>query len=65
MLCGQFLPAQEAGTGEWTSFVTVRTSAYEQYTGAQAVSYCQRAMVVWDPDGNLASMLQSHLDSLR
>ena len=48
MLCGQFLPAQEAGHAEWTPFVTIKTSGYEQYVGAQAEASCRRASVVWD-----------------
>ena len=65
MLCGQFLAAQATGNAEWTPFVTIKTSGYEQYIGAQAeVSYCQRPSVVWD-EGDLATTLQSRLDSLR
>jgi hypothetical protein len=66
MLCGQFLPAQEAGTAEWTPFVTLKTSGYEQYIGAQAeASYCQHSSVIWDKAGELSALLQSRLDSLR
>jgi hypothetical protein len=66
MLCGQFLPAQGAGNAEWAPFVTIKTSGYEQYIGAQAeASYCQRPSVVWDTEGDLATLLQSRLDSLR
>ena len=66
MLCGQFLPAQEAGTPEWTPFVTIKTSGYEQYIGAQAeASYCQRSSVIWDKVSDLSTVLQSRLDSLR
>ena len=66
MLCGQFLPAQEAGTPEWTPFVTIKTSGYEQYIGAQAeASYCQRSSVIWDKESDLSTVLQSRLDSLR
>jgi hypothetical protein len=66
MLCGQFLPAQEAGGAEWTPFVTIKTSGYEQYIGAQAeAAYCQRSSVTWDTDGDLSTLLQSRLDSLR
>jgi hypothetical protein len=65
MLCGQFLPAQEAGAAEWTPFVTIKTSGYEQYIGAQAeASYCQRSSVRWDKR-DLSTALQSRLDSLR
>ena len=66
MLCGQFLAAQAAGTAEWTPFVTIKTSGYEQYIGAQAeASYCQRSSVTWDQDSDLSTLLQSRLDSLR
>ena len=66
MLCGQFLPALDAGHAEWTAFVTIKTSGYEQYLGAQAAtSYCQGPSVVWDTEGDLATALQRRFDSLR
>ena len=66
MLCGQFLAAQEAATAEWTPFVTIKTSGYEQYIGPQAdVAYCQRPSVIWDKEGDLSPSLQRRLDSLR
>ena len=66
LLCGQFLPTLEAGHAEWTPFVTIKTSGYEQYIGAQAeASYCQRPSVIWDTEGGLATSLQSRFDSLR
>ena len=64
MLCGEFLPAQESGEAEWTPFVTIQTSGYEQYIGAQAVNLCKRSTIAWDK-GDLSSSLQSRLDSLR
>ena len=65
MLCGQFLPAQEGGNAEWTPFATIKTSGYEQWLGAQATGFCQRSSVIWDKEGDLSSLLQSQLDSLR
>ena len=65
MLCGQFLPAQEAGKAEWTPFATIKTSGYEQWIGAQAARFCQNSSVVWDKGDDLSSSLQSRLDSLR
>lgn len=65
MLCGQFLPAQEAGKAEWTPFATIKTSGYEQWIGAQATHFCQGSSVIWDTKGDLSSSLQSRLDSLR
>ena len=61
MLCGEFHPA---GKAEWTPFVTIKTSGYEQWMGAQATGFCQRPSVSWDK-GDLSSSLQSKLDSLR
>src|ERR1700730_105895 len=61
MLCGQFLPAQEAGKAEWTPFATIKTSGYEQWIGAQAARFCQDSSVIWDKD-DLSSSLQSRLD---
>ncbi len=65
MLCGQFLPAQEGGKAEWTPFVTIKTSGYEQWLGAQATNFCQSSSIVWEGAGDLSSSLQSRLDSLR
>ena len=65
MLCGQFLPAQDKGDAEWTPFVTIKTSGYEQYLGAQAASFCERPSVIWDSQGDLSSSLQTKFDSLR
>ena len=65
ILCGQVLPAQEAGKAEWAPFATIKTSGYEQWIGAQATSLCQRSSIIWDKGGDLSSSLQSRLDSLR
>jgi hypothetical protein len=65
MLCGQFLSAQEGGTGEWTPFATIKTSPYEQWIGAQAAGLCQSSSIIWDKERDLSSSLQSRLDSLR
>jgi hypothetical protein len=65
MLCGRFLPGQESGGNEGTPFVTIKTSGYEQYIGAQAeASYCQRPSVIWNEEGDLSASLQSRFDSL-
>jgi len=64
-LCGQFLPAQEAGKAEWTPFATIQTSGYEQYIGAQAAAYCDDSSVTWDNVDDLSSSLQSRLASLQ
>jgi hypothetical protein len=65
MLCGQFLPAPEAGKAQWTPFVTIKTSGYEQWIGGQAAGFCQDSSVIWDKVSDLSSSLQSRLDSLR
>src|SRR6476661_4442762 len=59
MLCGQFLPAQEGGTAQWTAFATIKTSPYEQWIGAPAAGFCQGTSVVWDKVGDLSPSLQS------
>ena len=64
LLCGLFLPAPESGNAEWMPFATIKTSGYEQWIGAQAVSYCQGSSVVWE-EGDLSSSLESRLASLR
>jgi len=63
-LCGQFLPAQERAKAEWTPFVTIKTSGYEQWLGAQAVGFCKGSSITWDKE-DLSSSLQSRLDSVR
>ena len=64
-LCGQFLPAQEAGKAEWTPFATIKTSDYEQYVGPQAAAYREDSSAIWDNVDDLSSSLQRRLDSLR
>ena len=65
MLCGQFLPTPDGGKAEWTAFATIKTSGYEQWTGAQAAPFCQGSSVKWDDAGDLSSALQSRLESLK
>ncbi|MDQ6892642.1 MAG: hypothetical protein M3167_08175 [Acidobacteriota bacterium] len=64
-LCGEFLPAQDGGKAEWAAFATIKTSGYEQWLGAQSTSFCHGASFIRDDVGDLASSLQSRLDSLR
>ena len=61
-LCGAFLP--EGGSAEWISFVTIRTSEYEQWLGGQAERFCEVSSMVWI-GGDFSSALQSRLDALR
>lgn len=63
LLCGQFLPEQEGGKAEWTSFATIKTSGYEQWIGDSG--YCKSSSVRWDKVGDLSASLQNRLDSLR
>ncbi|HEY9165076.1 MAG TPA: hypothetical protein VIS48_02830 [Candidatus Kryptonia bacterium] len=65
MLCGQFLPAQKEGNGNWTPFVTIKTSGYEQYIGAQAAAFCQEVSVLLDKERDLSPLLQTRYDSLK
>ena len=64
MLCGQFLPAQAKDKADWTPFVTIKTSGYEQWLGDQAARLCKRPSIIWDK-GDLSSSLQSRFDSLQ
>ena len=65
LLCGEFLPAQEGGRAEWTPFVTIKTSEYEQWIGGQSASFCRHPSVIWDGEADLSAELQGRLDSLR
>jgi hypothetical protein len=62
---GQFLPKKGQVEPEWTSFVTIKTSDYEQLLGSQAEGYCKQPSIVWDDKEDLSSSLQSRLDSPR
>jgi hypothetical protein len=64
MLCGQFLPARAKDKADWTFFVTIKTSGYEQWLGDQAASLCKQPSIIWDK-GDLSSSLQSRFDSLQ
>ena len=65
ILCGEFLPVREGTKAEWTPFVTIKTSGYEQYIGAQSAVFCESSSVVWDKLGDVASLLQSKFDALK
>ena len=65
MLRGQFLPTRGKGEPEWTPFVTIKTSPYEQWLGAAAEGYFRQSSIVWDDREDLSSPLQRQLDSLR
>jgi hypothetical protein len=64
LLCGEFLPQQQEGNAQWTPFVTIKTSGYEQWIGGQAATWCQTSRVVWDHEGYLSSSLQKRHNSL-
>jgi hypothetical protein len=40
--------------------VTIRTSGYEQYIGAQASSFCTREGLSWDEDDWSAELLKRY-----
>ncbi len=64
-LCGQFLRTERGIKSQWTPFVTIKTSGYEQYIGAHAEAFCQDSSIVWDDVGDVSSLLQRRFDSLR
>jgi len=59
-LCGEF---QQDGKADWTPFVTIKTSGYEQYIGGNT-TYCSSPSMIWDIEDDLSPALKSHLDSL-
>jgi hypothetical protein len=63
MLCGQFLTARAEDKAEWTPFLTIKTSGYEQWLGAEVTSRCKRPSIIWEK-GDLSTSLQSRFDSL-
>lgn len=68
LLCGELLPQKQADkAAEWIPFVTIQTgnTVYEQWLGAQAMSFCQPPKFVRDDDKDFSSSLQKRLDSMR
>jgi hypothetical protein len=65
LICGQFLQTEKGSQAEWTPFVTLKTSGYEQYIGAQSSVWCDGSAVVWDGSGDLSSTLQGLIGSQR
>jgi len=63
ILCGQFLTAREDSKGGWATFVTIKTSGYEQWLGDQAATFCKRPSIIWEK-GDLSPLLQTRFDSL-
>lgn len=64
-LCGDLLPRRLEGKVEWTPFATIKTFDYEQYVGAEAVSWCQRSRFIQDTNEDLSSKLDKLLNSVR
>ncbi len=64
IMCGEFLPPQDASNAGWTSFATIKTSDYEQWLGPQAVAFCRQSVIA-QGSADLSSALQSRFDSLR
>ena len=56
-ICGEFQVARAGGGKEWLHFVTIKTSGYEQYIGAQANGFCTREGMSWDEDDWSAELL--------
>ncbi len=65
LVCGQFLPKKGQIEPEWTTFVTIQTSGYEQLIGSQAEGYRKQPSITWDEGEDLSGSLQSQLDALR
>lgn len=63
-LCGEFLPSNEGGTGEWIAFATIKTAPYEQWLGGQALGFCKDASMTWDKK-DLSADLQGRVNSPR
>lgn len=57
VLCGEFQSREE-----WTSFVTIKTSDYEQMFGAAAASWCHQPSITWTNGTDLSATLQSALE---
>jgi hypothetical protein len=64
ILCGQFQDRGAKDKVEWMSFVTIKTSGYEQYIGDNAANLCKKPSVVWNKE-DLSSSLQSRFDSIK
>ena len=61
LLCGYFQTLK----AQWVPFATIKTSDYEQWTGATAKSFCENVSVVWVDDLDLTSRLQRTFDAPR
>ena len=48
LLCGEYTPASDGAAAEWIPFATIQTSPYEQWLGAQALTWCRQHEVTWD-----------------
>lgn len=60
-LCGEFTAGGEKR--EWAKFATVKTSGYEQWTGAAATGLCGREDIAWEEVSGLTESLQRKLDA--
>ncbi|HTX98604.1 MAG TPA: hypothetical protein VMG09_01155 [Bacteroidota bacterium] len=65
MLCGQFVVKGQEATSQWTPFVTIKTSGYEQYVGGHSADFCKDSTIVWENAGDVTSLLQRRFDAPR
>ena len=65
LLCGELLSEGSQGKDEWIPFATIKTSAYEQWIGSQALGYCNGAKIVSYLSNDYSSALQRKIDSLQ
>ncbi|KAF1006874.1 MAG: hypothetical protein GAK28_02193 [Luteibacter sp.] len=66
MICGEFLAQEEGAEPVWQAFLTIRTSKYEQWLGAQAQALCNdRKRVDYDGGPDLSNDLKSRVMALR
>lgn len=57
ILCGEFKAEPE---NVWISFATIKTEIYEQWQGAQSLSFCKDSTVIWE-ERDLSKLLNKKL----
>lgn len=65
LLCGQFLALDKKSKEEWTYFATIKTDPYEQWIGANALTYYQNSEAISNKNMDLSSALQKRMDALQ
>jgi hypothetical protein len=65
ILCGQFATQDTAKEEEWAQFATIKNTAYEQWVGNSAITFCENSKPIPYTKMDLSIELKNKLNALQ